>query len=166
MTPLYTRGHRRITGRQHDARQSILETVATLSGFTIRIVLPHGNVPDVARICMSNGALFIGDAKQSESPRDQQAMGRFENYMRWVWQRRHSAQPHLFCICHPLHHRTNWLPALESIAQAVGLEMRAGGTVAVAYYAAVTWSACFGVTAPPLRAGHSDAIWHLSHLGD
>ncbi len=52
----------------HEARVAELEDLAALAGFTGDVRLPWRLRPDVARICPINGAVFIGDAKQTEDP--------------------------------------------------------------------------------------------------
>jgi len=95
----------------------MLETVATLAGFTLPLPLPDGTIPDVSRVCPYTGAVFIGDAKQSEHPQNPTTLGRLERYMRWLSRRRPNAVPDFFCVCHPLHHRERWLPVLELLAE-------------------------------------------------
>lgn len=85
--------------------------------------------------------MFIGEAKQSETPADFKAIGRIENYMRWLSRRPRNS---LFCVCHPVHHGSVWLPTLESIADAVELDRLTGGTATVSYEAAITWLLCSG----------------------
>jgi hypothetical protein len=52
----------------HEDRVAELESLATLAGFTSDARLPWRLRPDVARICPSTGAMFLGDAKQTEDP--------------------------------------------------------------------------------------------------
>ena len=63
---------------QHEARRSMLSTVATLAGFSSPFPLPDGLVPDVARLSLATGAILIGDAKHSELARGTATLGRLE----------------------------------------------------------------------------------------
>lgn len=137
-------GYRGVPSRQHEARRSTLETIATLAGFTVPLPFPHGVIPDVSRISLWSGSIFVGEAKQSEDANDLKAIGRIETYMRWLSYPRHRVHPDLLCVCHPIHHGARWLPALESIADAVGANRVSGGTTVLAYDAALTWVTCAG----------------------
>ena len=53
----------------HEARVAELEVLATLAGFTADVRFQWRLRPDVARVCPGNGAVFVGDAKQTEDPK-------------------------------------------------------------------------------------------------
>lgn len=137
-------GYRSVPSHRHEERRAMLETVATLAGFTAAIKLPHRIIPDVSRICLESGSVFIGEAKESEAPQDFKTMARIEKYMQWLLQKRPSQHPDFFCVCHPAHHGNGWYSVLETIADAVDINSRFGGQMSLSYEAVVTWVVCFG----------------------
>lgn len=52
----------------HESRVCDLETLAALAGYTEPVAFGWRLRPDVVRACPCNGALFIGDAKDTETP--------------------------------------------------------------------------------------------------
>ncbi len=54
--------------RTHESRVRDLETLAALAGYTEPAALAWRLRPDVVRACPRNGALFLGDAKDTETP--------------------------------------------------------------------------------------------------
>lgn len=52
----------------HESRVEDLETLATLAAFTAPLALPWRLRPDVVRINAESRALFLGDAKATETP--------------------------------------------------------------------------------------------------
>lgn len=54
--------------RTHEPRVSELETLAALAGYTEPTALAWRLRPDVVLACPRNGALFLGDAKDTEAP--------------------------------------------------------------------------------------------------
>lgn len=70
----------------HDRNVSTLNTLAVLLGcysdfFT---ELPDGKRPDVLRYDSSKRRLFIGDAKNTETPRNRDTQKRLFSYMLWL----------------------------------------------------------------------------------
>lgn len=56
--------------------------VARLAGFSVPITLP-GCIPDVLRADPACGAIFIGDAKATEHPSNEETYRRLSTYMQW-----------------------------------------------------------------------------------
>lgn len=158
-------GYRSVPSHRHEERRAMLETVATLAGFTANITLPYSVIPDVSRISLESGSIFIGEAKESETPQDFNTMARIEKYMQWLLQKRPSQHPDLFCVCHPAHHGAGWYSVLETIADAVDINSRLGGQMVLSYEAVVTWVLCFGRKTPPLPTGHNEESEHSPQLG-
>lgn len=52
----------------HESRVRDLETLATLAGFAAPLAFAWRLRPDVARVCPRSGAVFLGDAKDTETP--------------------------------------------------------------------------------------------------
>jgi len=70
----------------HERRRRFLTALAELLGCKERIghSLPDGTRPDVIRLDSRRGVLFLGDAKDSESPGTTETMCRLGNYARWL----------------------------------------------------------------------------------
>lgn len=70
----------------HERRVRSLDALATLIGCreTLGPCLPDGLRPDVLRIDSRRGALFIGDAKDTESPGNRATQARLQTYLRWL----------------------------------------------------------------------------------
>jgi hypothetical protein len=70
----------------HEKRRKLLDSLSTLAGYQLDLSdgLPDGCRPDVLRTNMENKGLFIGDAKDSESPYNLDTRVRLFNYFRWL----------------------------------------------------------------------------------
>lgn len=151
--PRMDTGCRHIPSPQHEARRATLETIATLAGFTVTLPFPHGAIPDVSRVSIPSGSVFVGEAKHSENANDLRAISRIETYMRWLSHPRPRTRPDLVCVCHPIQHSTGWLSALETIADAVGANRIAGGSAVLSHDAVLTWITCAAQSPRPLIDG-------------
>jgi len=80
----FTISHRYPTA--HGFRVDFLDTLAVLAGCTenLKGQLPDGKQPDVLRVNRKHRTLFIGDAKDSETPNCQATRFRLFNYFRWL----------------------------------------------------------------------------------
>lgn len=151
--------------RRHEARRSMLETVATLAGFTVPLRLPDGMCPDVCRCSPVTAAILIGDAKHTEPPGDLYSLGRLERYMRWL---RHTSAggPDFFCVCHPAFLQEGWVGVLEVLTDTTGVSKGTLGSSVLSYDAAVSWVSCLGTVRPaPLPVGQRDDTRHSLHFG-
>jgi len=70
----------------HNNRVYFLDTLALLLGCkeTIGGILPDGKRPDVIRMDKKREILFIGDAKNTESPSHKETQIRLLEYLRWL----------------------------------------------------------------------------------
>ena len=70
----------------HDAKAQFLDDLAMLMGCqeSIGSRLPDGSRPDVLRINQRNRMLFLGDAKNSETPGCIATRFRLRNYLNWM----------------------------------------------------------------------------------
>src|SRR4051794_28397863 len=66
---------------EHELRVAHLQTLASLGGFTTDITLGLDVVPDVCRIDVVRRRLFVGDAKQTESPGNVDTRRRLVRYI-------------------------------------------------------------------------------------
>ena len=81
-----TRSGGRVTA-SHEGRLVQLSTFASHLGYTVPVMLPHGQFPDVALTDPRDGSLFVGDAKHSESPASRATRGRLLGYLVWLGSR-------------------------------------------------------------------------------
>ena len=69
----------------HQERVGTLETLASLTGHVQNFhALPGGEVPDVLRLRPTNASLFVGDAKATETPGNNETLGRLDRYARYL----------------------------------------------------------------------------------
>lgn len=65
----------------HEDRAAAMSTMATLAGFTSPMTgLPDGSIPDVLQLRPTDGALFLGDAKATETPGNRETLDRLGRY--------------------------------------------------------------------------------------
>src|SRR4051812_39280177 len=68
----------------HQQRVEVLEEMARIAGFDVEtLVFPDGTRPDVLRGCSESRRLFIGDAKDTESPGCTATRLRLTRYAAW-----------------------------------------------------------------------------------
>lgn len=74
------------TTTAHDLRIEFLDSLSVLAGYAQKLDcgLPDGRRPDILRIDLKRQRLFIGDAKDSESPKDLNTGARLLAYFRWL----------------------------------------------------------------------------------
>lgn len=72
-------------GITHEKRRAVLESIAMLSGYSTECSgsLPDGTRPDVLRVDPSCGSVFIGEAKDTESPGCRETCDRLGRYLDW-----------------------------------------------------------------------------------
>lgn len=85
----------------HGVRTTFLDTLAVLSGCyePIGSSFPDGCRPDVARVNLSKRFLFIGDAKNTESPGNIATRERLLCYLRWFEAHVRAGGDGVFAIC-------------------------------------------------------------------
>jgi hypothetical protein len=65
----------------HERRAATLSTMAILSGYTTTLTtLPDGSRPDVLHLRPTDGGVFIGDAKATETPGNTETYDRLSHY--------------------------------------------------------------------------------------
>lgn len=67
---------------RHEERRAWLDVIARVAGFTTAISVP-GCSPDVLRADPICGAIFLGDAKDTERPTNDETYWRLSTYMQW-----------------------------------------------------------------------------------
>ena len=85
----------------HQSKVSFLETLSELIGCSQTFSLGDGTIPDVIRINQNQDILFIGDAKESETPGNTTTQRKLNGYLEWlkVFCQRKSNYG-IFAICH------------------------------------------------------------------
>ena len=69
----------------HEKRVAILGALANLTGCKQRVSrLPDGRIPDVLQINSESNALFVGDAKHTETPGNVETRLRLLGYLHWI----------------------------------------------------------------------------------
>ena len=84
---------------RHEERRAVLDAIAVISGFTVSGHLPDGSIPDVFRVDPRCGAVFLADAKETETPGNRETQDRLSGYMRWFAHTVRSSPGSVFAIC-------------------------------------------------------------------
>lgn len=94
----------------HEDRAEMLDTLAVLAGFLERVGCPFPDraTPDVLRISLARRAMFIGEAKASESPGDTNAQIRLLAYLRWTAAATLAGVSTVFAMCIDRANRCRW----------------------------------------------------------
>jgi hypothetical protein len=110
----------------HEERREILDAVAVLAGFTTLFpsALPDGRRPDVMRLALTTGGVFLGDAKATESSGNSDTFARLLAYATWINAAArcdtHPIAVLALCVPAPLD-AEGWTRALALVAHEVGL---------------------------------------------
>jgi hypothetical protein len=109
----------------HDIRAEFLDNLAVLMGFTTNLAcgLPDGRRPDVLRMNIEHGSLFLGDAKDTETPGCQETQVRLLAYFRWLAiQVNHREGLGLFALCvKPGSDVAGWVRTVLWLGREVGI---------------------------------------------
>lgn len=109
----------------HERRTDFLRSLAFLAGFNSRpwVTLPDGRIPDVLLFRPADRGLFIGDAKDTETPGTRQTQARLLSYMHWY--RAHLLHPlaqGIFAVCFgDCHQKNEWLRLIRFLSHEVCL---------------------------------------------
>lgn len=112
---------RRIPRPSHEARVRLLCDLADVQGCHLRLSLPDGRRPDVARFRASPPSLFFGEAKASEGPDDLKALDRMAAYLRWQLMAVQAGGRAVFAIAHPPGLERQWRASLYSLIHGMAL---------------------------------------------
>ncbi|MFC1678653.1 hypothetical protein ACFL2T_00335 [Elusimicrobiota bacterium] len=126
----------------HDRRVAELKTLGALLGCheDIGNQLPDGRRPDVVRLSHSKRLLFIGDAKDTESPGSRASQARLEAYLSWMRANVASGARGLMVICYGRRTDTEgWLSTLTTLADECGIEVQDAGTETFGPGLWITW---------------------------
>lgn len=124
-----TRRHLGARGREpsaHELRVRFLDSMAVLAGCSesLGAQLPDGRRPDVMRVDTLRGLLFMGDAKDTESPRCTATRARLREYP--VWMVAHvsaGSRPGVFSLCFGhVADIKGWVRTVQELGHEVGLD--------------------------------------------
>lgn len=110
-------------GPVHEERRRTLDALAVLGGCrdSLLPMLPDGRRPDVLRFDRCRRHLFVGDAKDTETPGCRETRRRLSAYASWLRANALVAGSGTLALCHSADHdRERWLAVLEAIADEHG----------------------------------------------
>lgn len=127
-------------GQDHEARAALLDACALLTGHTARTRLSLRDVPDVVRTDPARARLFVGDAKDTETPGCAATARRLGSYARSAAAWSSAGWSVRLALCHGhAHHALGWSALLSGAARRAGLVPQAGGTIALGDGSQLTW---------------------------
>jgi hypothetical protein len=126
----------------HGSRTQFLDVLAVLTGCRLRLqALPDGHRPDVMRYDRERNRLFLGEAKETETPGNSETRIRLLTYLRWM--RAYLSEPSrtaVLAICYgTTAHGKGWLEAIEFLSQELRLEVTQSGIKRFDGGLAVAW---------------------------
>lgn len=131
------------TRTRHDRAVETLRALASLVGCGQQLEhgLPDGRRPDVLQLNTGKGLMFVGDAKDSETPGTTASRARLQGYLSWVSSFLQGAGRRAvvaICVCQP-GYAESWRDSLESLAAEVGIHARARGALGLGPRETVLW---------------------------
>ncbi len=130
----------------HEERVDFINTIAILSGCTTGIgaVFPDGRRPDVLRVNLRDGILFVGDAKNTETPKSTKTQGRLLSYLLWL--RSNVAGGHrkgVFTLCYGRDKDTRgWIRVVIQLGRSIGLVFSDLGVLTFNQDTKLVWFVC------------------------
>ena len=110
-------------GIDHEKRKELLDTIALLSGYDkdYNKSLPDGTQPDVLRLDSRCGSIFLGEAKDTESPGCTATFIRLSNYMNWFRLITNKRRGSTFVVCFgDESHALGWKTNISLLAKKAG----------------------------------------------
>lgn len=115
----------------HDDKVRFLDSLAVLMGCkeAISCGLPYGERPDIVRVDSKHGVLFIGDGKNTESPKRTDTQLRLLRYLRWLSAHvSDKERTGIFSICFGRRADSEgWVEAILMLAHEAGLSCQEYG---------------------------------------
>lgn len=106
----------------HELRVRELESLATLSGITGAVQLGLLAEPDVVRVDLGRRLLFVGDAKETETPGNRRTRSRLASYVREADLVLAKGGTCVIAIAHPVPSSARrWANLLNGILEGAGL---------------------------------------------
>jgi hypothetical protein len=115
-------------GLLHERRRKLLDDMASLMAFPPAadavIALPDGSIPDVLRIDFHRRRLFIGDAKDVETPGNAATRRRLGHYIVWATTAAKLGTDVVVAVCHGRQWEAlDWARTLSGLARSAGAEV-------------------------------------------
>lgn len=133
--------------KMHDELTEITETVAIISGYDLPffVTLPDGSRPDVFRTDSRYGSIFLGDAKNTETPGCIETQKRLMRYLEWfkLLTRHRSGSLFVVCFNRPVL-LTRWRIVLTQLSVEKGLTGFKVGSATVCDDLAFVWLSFLG----------------------
>ena len=109
-------------GPKHEERRRTLDALAILGGCREPLLpfFPDGRRPDVLRFDRARRHLFVGDAKDTETPGCRDTRVRLGLYASWLQANALVAGIGTLALCHPADAGGRWLDLLEVVAEEQG----------------------------------------------
>lgn len=108
----------------HAERAEVLDALAMMVGCTRSLagLLPDGVRPDVLRVDVERGLLFVGEAKHTESPGRADTLVRLQRYFNWAAAHRRLGGTVVGAVCFGREaDRQDWAEALVRLAREAAL---------------------------------------------
>jgi len=128
----------------HERRTTFLEGLADLLGCTERLdgILPDGRRPDVLALDSRREILFIGEAKDTETPGARATQARLQGYLRWL--AGHATRPSGVGVCAVCFGREAdgraWLETLVTLAKEASVPVQRKGLECFGRGVVVAWA--------------------------
>lgn len=128
---------------EHRERTALLDSLATLAGFhSLLPAFADGRTPDVLRLDLRRGGLFVGDAKAQDGPRTAESYLRVRRYVAWA--SAHLSRPDrrlVLALAVPHERSADWATLLDVLVEDVGVTVTTrerivfGSTEVIAFHA-------------------------------
>ena len=128
---------------RHDKRVVFLESLAVLAGFreSIGLQLPDGCRPDVLKWNSGRRALFIGDAKDTETSGNRETQARLRRYFEWLSASVEAGGNAVFAVCAGWEeYPSRWADTIRALALESSMESRRDGFARFPSGMSVWWS--------------------------
>jgi len=124
----------------HEQNVDLLDSLAILSGHSMFLDFGHDSIPDVVRLDIRNGRVFVGDGKATETPGCSATELRLGRYASAVARWAKLGFTVRLAICHNRHWDSGgWLAVLGRSAKRAGLVEVGRGAATIEVRSTVTW---------------------------
>ena len=126
---------------RHDERAEVLRTVAVLAGYTTPTQLGELLIPDVVLLDLRRRRLLVGDAKDTETPGNQQTGDRLARYAAAARSWAAAGFAVRLAVCHGLPARpASWVGLLLAVGRRAAWHVLDVGAMPVDVGTALSWA--------------------------